>query len=72
MDMSRAQRQALKIEQLPATLGEAVEALKEDGYLCRALGCRFSEKYAEAKRAEWREYCRQVTGWEIDNYLYKI
>lgn len=72
MDMSRAQRQALKIEQLPATLGEAVEALKEDGYLCRALGSRFSEKYAEAKRAEWREYCRQVTGWEIDNYLYKI
>lgn len=72
MDMSRAQRQALKIEQLPATLGEAVEALKEDGYLCRALGGRFSEKYAEAKRAEWREYCRQVTGWEIDNYLYKI
>ncbi|MEY8389779.1 type I glutamate--ammonia ligase [Lachnospiraceae bacterium] len=72
MDMSREAREALKIEQLPATLGEAVEALKQDGLLRRVLGSHISEKYVEAKRAEWQNYCRQVTDWEIDNYLYKI
>ena len=72
MDMSRQEREALKIEALPATLGEAVEALKQDELLCQVLGDHISQKYAEAKRAEWRDYCRQVTDWEIDNYLYKI
>ncbi len=72
MDMSTEEREALKIEALPATLGEAVEALKQDQLLCQVLGDHISQKYAEAKQAEWRDYCRQVTDWEIDNYLYKI
>lgn len=72
LDMSRTQREALKIERLPATLGEAVEELKRDEFLCCVLGSHISEKYAEAKHAEWRDYCQQVTDWEIDNYLYKI
>jgi glutamine synthetase len=36
------------------------------------LGEHISEKYSEAKMAEWADYRAQVTGWEIDNYLYKI
>ena len=72
MDMTREERQALKIRPLPATLGEAVQALKQDPCICQALGTWFAEKYVKAKQAEWREYCEQVTDWEIDNYLYKI
>ncbi len=72
MDMQRAERNMQMIEQLPATLGEAVESLKQDEFLCQVLGSHIFEKYAEAKHAEWRNYCQQVTDWEIDNYLYKI
>lgn len=28
--------------------------------------------YTSAKLDEWNEYTRQVTDWEISNYLYKV
>lgn len=72
MDMTKEEREALEIEALPADLNEAVGELEKDSLLCRVLGNHISEKYVEEKRAEWADYCRQVTNWEIDNYLYKI
>lgn len=72
MDMTKEERRALGITALPADLNEAVGELEKDPLLCRVLGNHISEKYAQEKRAEWAAYCRQVTNWEIDNYLYKI
>ena len=72
MEMMEAERASLHIAALPADLKEAVDELEKDPLLCEALGNHISEKYAEEKRAEWKNYCRQVTEWEIDNYLYKI
>ena len=72
MEMTEAERASLHIAALPADLKEAVDELEKDPLLCEALGNHISEKYAEEKRAEWKNYCRQVTEWEIDNYLYKI
>ena len=67
MDASRVVERG--IEELPGTLGEAIEALKADAVVCEALGDHVLEHYVEAKSAEWNEYRTQVTQWELDRYL---
>lgn len=62
----------LDLRQGIALLGEAAKALKEDEFLGRILGGHILEQYTRAKCGEWQEYLRQVTDWEIDNYLYRI
>lgn len=71
-EMRKAQKHELGIESLPEDLGAALEAFNKDEYIKEVLGKHISEKYSEAKLAEWADYRAQVTGWEIDNYLYKI
>lgn len=72
MDMTEDERRRLQIEALPAGLDEAVDAFEKDPLMPEVLGTHIFRKYAKEKRAEWKDYCRQVTDWEIDNYLYKI
>lgn len=67
--LSDSQKKKLRMEALPATLGEAVECLEKDVFLCRTLGSHISSKYIEAKKKEWNAYQTQITGWEIDQYL---
>ena len=67
MDASRVAERG--IEELPGTLGDAIEALKADAVVCEALGDHVLEHYVEAKSAEWDEYRTQVTQWELDRYL---
>jgi len=57
------------IEELPGTLGEAIEELRADPVVCEALGEHVLARYTHAKLAEWDEYRTQVTGWEVDRYL---
>ena len=71
-EMRLAQKHELGIEALPADLGEALDEFEKDEYIQNVLGKHITEKYSEAKRAEWADYRAQVTSWEIDNYLYKI
>ena len=59
------------IEQLPETLGDAIEAFKKDGFMKEVLGEHIYPKYLEAKEAEWRMFRAQVTDWEVEEYLYK-
>jgi glutamine synthetase len=54
---------------LPATLGEALEALHEDTLIREALGDAIYEGFMDAKTIEWTEYRRQVHAWEIERYL---
>ena len=61
----------MNIDVLPATLGEACDAFEEDKYIQEVLGEHISKKYLEAKRKEWHEYCRHVSDWETESYLYK-
>ena len=68
-DDNKAQK---NIESLPADLHEAVEELKKDSFVQEVLGAHVTEKYVEAKEAEWLQYRTQVTDWEIEEYLYKI
>ncbi len=54
---------------LPATLGEALEALREDTLIRDVLGDSIYEGFVDAKSIEWTEYRQQVHSWEIDRYL---
>ena len=71
-EMQLSKKHALGIESLPENLAEALKELEEDAYIRNVLGRHISEKYREAKLAEWADYRAQVTQWEIDNYLYRI
>jgi glutamine synthetase len=59
-------------ESLPRDLKEACQALDEDEFIRNVLGKHVVDKYVEAKKKEWEEYSRQVSTWELDEYLYRI
>ena len=61
-----------KKKHLPTTLEDAVKAFRKDVFVQTVLGTHISEKYLEAKQAEWNAYCEQVTKWEVDMYLNRI
>ena len=46
--------------------------MKEDKLAIQVLGEEFFLAYLSAKEMEWEEYRRQVSAWELENYLYKI
>ena len=60
------------IECLPRDLYQAVEEFKKDDFIRGVLGKHISEKYEEIKMNEWREYEKQITDWEIQQYLHKV
>ncbi len=62
-------RRRLGIEQLPETLGEAIELTAESELVLRTLGEHMFNRYVEIKRQEWDDYRVQVTRWELDRYL---
>ena len=63
------ERRRLGIEQLPETLGEAIELTAESELVLRTLGEHMFKRYVEIKRKEWDEYRVQVSRWELDRYL---
>jgi glutamine synthetase len=67
--LSDDERAALGVEQLPASLQEAVAALDEDVLVRSALGDHIYHRFREAKLAEWEAYRTQVHPWELDAYL---
>jgi glutamine synthetase len=68
-DLTPDERQERGIEQLPETLGEAIEELVGSELVREALGDHIFERYVELKREEWEEYRVQVTKWELERYL---
>jgi glutamine synthetase len=54
---------------LPATLGEALDALREDHLVRETLGDVIYEGFLEAKTIEWLDYRKQVHAWELERYL---
>lgn len=58
-----------QLEVLPSSLAEAITALIEDDVISNALGAYISDRYIMAKRQEADAYHRQITAWELENYL---
>ncbi len=67
--LSPDERKRLGIEQLPETLGEAIELTAESELVLRTFGEHIFNRYVEIKRQEWEDYRVQVTQWELDRYL---
>ena len=68
-ELTHDERVARGIEQLPETLGEAIEDLAASALVRKALGDHIFERYVDLKREEWEEYRVQVTRWELERYL---
>jgi glutamine synthetase len=56
------------IKTLPANLGEAIEKFKKSKLMKEALGEHVFNKYFEVKTAEWTDFQRFVTDWELQKY----
>jgi glutamine synthetase len=67
--MSHRERRHLRIDDLPANLSEALDCLEKDPLVRDTLGDHIFRHFIEAKREEWDDYIRHVSGWEIDRYL---
>lgn len=65
-------QQDVAVENLPENLKEAIELFEQSSWIEEILGKDFCGKYAASKKKEWLRYTRQVTDWEIENYLYRI
>ena len=54
---------------LPANLHEAIVAMEESQLIRQTLGEHVFEFVLRNKRAEWQDYRRQVSAYELDRYL---
>lgn len=71
-EMTEAQRKELGITTLPGSLLEAAREFEKDSFIQSVLGEDLSQKYINAKKAEYMAYRAQVTDWEISEYLQKF
>ncbi|CAB4539803.1 unannotated protein [freshwater metagenome] len=54
---------------LPANLDEAIAAMEKSALVRETLGEHVFEYVLRNKRAEWQDYRRQVSAYELDRYL---
>ncbi|CEH28662.1 glutamine synthetase [Aneurinibacillus migulanus] len=67
--MNEAERKEAGIDSLPATLKEAIEDLKANEVICKALGEHALEHFVEAKEIEWDMFRTTVHPWEREQYM---
>mgnify|MGYP001770336411 FL=1 len=68
-ELTREERRANSIIELPASLREALSELEGDEVLKKALGKELYEAFTRAKWAEWDDYRLNVMDWELTRYL---
>ncbi|UNX53453.1 type I glutamate--ammonia ligase [Georgenia sp. TF02-10] len=67
--MTRAERRALGIQELPASLREAVELMESSELLAETLGEDAFDYFVRNKHEEWQEYRNQVTAFELQRFI---
>ena len=67
----KASKDEADVSLLPKSLWEAIDAMEKDQLILDVLGDSCAKKYIVAKRAEAEEYDKQVTEWELAQYLYR-
>ncbi len=70
--LSEDERKAKDIQELPASLLEALEELDKDAVLKNALGEEIYGAFRRAKLEEWDEFRIHVTDWEVDKFLESV
>jgi glutamine synthetase len=58
-----------KVNKLPMTLGDALDALKKDEVIRSAMPGEMYRLYDEYKRDEWERFMATVTEWDTQTYL---
>ncbi|MCA9915896.1 MAG: glutamine synthetase, partial [Anaerolineae bacterium] len=56
-------------ESLPTSLAEALEEMSVDSVVMNALGSFIGDHYLAAKHKEVTAYNRQITTWEVEQYI---
>jgi len=67
--LTDTERRALGIEPLPTNLAEAVSIMERSDLIAETLGEGVFEFFLRNKRAEWDDYRREVTPFELRRYL---
>ncbi|MEH7393452.1 type I glutamate--ammonia ligase [Bacillus sp. JJ1474] len=67
--MSKEERMAEGIDDLPSTLAEALDKLKANEIIVSALSGHIFEHFVEAKEIEWDMFRTQVHPWEREQYM---
>ena len=60
------------IDKLPGSLGDAVRIMEGSELVAETLGEHVFDFFLRNKRAEWADYRRQVTQFELDRYLPRL
>ena len=68
-EMSAAARSDLGIRPLPDSLDNALVEMERSELVRETVGEHIFEWFLRNRRAEWREYQRQVTPFELKRYL---
>jgi glutamine synthetase len=68
-ELSRAEREALGIQALPDSLAAAIAVMEKSDLVRETLGDGVFDFFLRNKRAEWDDYRRTVTPFELDRYL---
>ncbi len=67
-ELTSEERRAAGIELLPGSLADAVDAMEGSALVREALGEHVFEWFIRNKRAEWVEYKKEITQFELDRY----
>ena len=67
--LSEQEREKHDIKHLPESLGHALSFMEESTLLRETLDEHIFNNFLHVKHKEWEGYRKQVTKWEIDNYL---
>ncbi|QKY69106.1 type I glutamate--ammonia ligase [Lentibacillus sp. CBA3610] len=68
-DMDKEEREQNGVKDLPATLKDALDVMKEDDIVVESLGDHLYEHFVEAKEIEWDLFRTTVHPWEREQYL---
>ncbi|MCA1823220.1 MAG: glutamine synthetase family protein [Mycobacteriales bacterium] len=67
--LSDTERKAMGIDRLPGSLSDAIRAMESSELVAETLGEHVFDYFLRNKRAEWEDYRRQVTPFEVERYL---
>ena len=67
--LTDTERRAMGYERLPGSLSDAIRVMESSELVAETLGEHVFDFFLRNKRAEWEEYRRQVTPYELDRYL---
>lgn len=59
-------------DELPLTLGDALDLLEENAAMCEVLGPDFCAVYDSVKRNEYKEFLQVISPWEREHLLMNV